>query len=419
MKYLTTFRNSENIFKQALWGGGYNSYVVFVIPFLIRLGSSITWISIYLALTSVGFLVIGPLTTIHLHNSRHKRTWLIWSCALSRATVGVACLAPWMGQHKASFGALIFVLFSIPANIYGALYLPIPGLLIKPEDQPAGLSLRLRIAYMGNLLANLIFTLLMFLFRYPYNYTAIFIVSIFFGAMEVLIIRRLDVYSPSETESMPFLEKVHSQGILKEKNYLVFTGLVGMLVIMVSVATPLQSIYFLRQLHFSDLWFALWADLLLLGMVVGNILWRRLQSKYSSYSLLCVAITCAGAYYLFISISTNWLMLLLIVGFAGLMNSGSDLGINLILYRLGSAERRSMMLNIYVGVTLAITFFASFFLNFFTHRYQLKTIFIYSFILRTFAALFFLLPTMRRRFDTGSARKAEQDLVKRGSYEAK
>lgn len=402
MKSLKTFRTAENIIKQALWGGAYNSYVVFVIPFLIRLGSSITWISIYLALTSVGFLVIGPLTTIYLHNLQQKRSWLIWSCVMSRSTVAIACLSPSMGHYKASFGALIFIVFSIPGNIYGSLFLPIPGLLIKPEDQPAGLSLRLRTAYIGNFSANLIFTLLMFLFKYPYNYTALFIVSIFFGVMEISIIRKLDVYHADETEKLPFLEKIRTHGILMEKNYLLFIGLVGILVATVSIASPLQSIYFLRQLHFSDLWFAVWADLLLFGMVIGNLIWRTLQANYSNYNLLCAALILAGFYFLFISISTNSFQLLLIVGFAGLMNSGSDLGITLILYRLGSSERRSLMLNIYAGVTLAITFFASFFLNFFTHRYQLKTIFLYAFIFRSIAALIFLSPIIRRRYDNDS-----------------
>ena len=410
MKTFLAFRTSENIIKQGVWGGGYNAYVVFVIPFLIRLGSSITWISIYIGVTSVGYLLIGPLTIIRLQNSKKKKAWLVWSCIFSRTTVAVACMAPFCGNYKASMGALVFIIFSIPANIYGALFLPIPGLLIKPQDQPVGLNLRLRMAYIGNFIANIIFTILMLLFQYPYNFMALFIVSIFFGAVEVGIVIKLDVYSSDDDASTGFMQKVRSHEIMKEKNYLIFIAMVTLMVFTVSIATPLQSVYYLRQLHFSDLWFSVWADILLLGMIVGNVLWRKFQLRYSNYSAMCVAILFAGFYYFFISISSNALLLLLIVGFAGFMNAGGELGITLTLFRLGSAARRSLMINIYAGVVLAISFFSSFFLNFFTHRYQLKTIFSYSFIFRTSSALLFLLPSMRRRFDD-TAVHVEQEII--------
>ena len=166
----------------------------------------------------------------------------------------------------------------------------------------------------------------------------------------------------------------------------------------VSVANPLQSVYFLKTLELSDRWLSLWAILLNSGAIVGITFWKKIQKRVGSYRILSTTIVLASFYYFFIAAFPNKYLLLVAVFYVGVMNSGADLGITLGLYRLGSEDRRDLLINIYVGVALAIAFIAAFFLNFFSDHFALTTIFIGSFVIRFLVSLFFSLPGMRSRF---------------------
>ena len=70
----TSKRNHKLMRLQAFWGGAANgAWVIFAIPFLLRLDASITLISIYVALTSLGPLLIGPIAVANLRNRAQQR----------------------------------------------------------------------------------------------------------------------------------------------------------------------------------------------------------------------------------------------------------------------------------------------------------------------------------------------------------
>lgn len=95
-----------------------------------------------------------------------------------------------------------------------------------------------------------------------------------------------------------------------------------------------------------------------------------------------------------IILAPNIELILIATLFAGWMNAGTDTGIWLGLFRYGSEERRTMLINIYVGAALGIPFVAAFFIPFLTNRFTLTEIFIGSFVIRTLVGLYFKIPSV-------------------------
>ena len=135
-----------------------------------------------------------------------------------------------------------------------------------------------------------------------------------------------------------------------------------------------------------------WAMVLSLGAVLGSLIWKRVQGRVGSYAILAWTVPISAGYFLFIVISPNKEFILIATLFAGWMNAGTDVGTWLGLYRFGSEERRSMLINIYIGFALGIPFVAAFFIPAITNRFTLTEIFVVSFVIRFFAGLYFRIP---------------------------
>lgn len=63
--------------------------------------------------------------------------------------------------------------------------------------------------------------------------------------------------------------KLKTQKIEEEQDFLLFVGVICLAISTMSVAGPLQTVYFLKELNFSDRWMGAWAILLAFGAVVG------------------------------------------------------------------------------------------------------------------------------------------------------
>lgn len=81
------------------------------------------------------------------------------------------------------------------------------------------------------------------------------------------------------------------------------------------------------------------------------------------------------------------------------MNAGSDLGIQLGLYRLGSGKSREVLINLYVGISAGIGFVAAFFIPIFTAHFALTSIFIASYVIRFGLSFLFHIPQVSRRLN--------------------
>lgn len=378
---------------QAFWGGAANgAWVIFAIPFLLRLDASITLISIYVALTSLGPLLIGPIAVANLRNRAQQRRWMLICGVLSRIFFFMPAVALLFDSHRAQIAIAMFCLCAMPTIIFGALWSPTPGVVIEAEHQPIVVNARTRIANIGALSANAVIGLGMILLPFPFNYVAVFFISGSLGLAEMFVISRIIYPESPHTYLETFKENFNVKQILAEKQFVYFMIGISLIVGASSIAAPLQSVYFINERGVSDRWMGVWAMALSVGAVFGTLIWRKLQSTRGSYAIFSWTVPISGIYFLLIILAPNIELILMATLFAGWMNAGTDVGIWLGLFRYGSEERRTMLINIYVGFALGIPFIAAFFIPFLTNRFTLTEIFIGSFVIRTVVGLYFKIP---------------------------
>ena len=389
--------NRKYLRGQAAWGGALAAYPVFAIPYLLRLDASITLISVYVGLTALGPLVLVPAIVVYLQGSAQKRVWMLVSGFAARIGLFVPMLSPFFGENDAIFATAAFIVFAIPAIVYGALWIPIPGVAIHQDQRPELISSRIRIANSGFMVANILFGAGMIFLTFPNNYYFIFIISTFFGVLEIYNVSKIRVPKADPADQRKLRNKLKTQKIGEERDFLLFIGVICLAISAMSVAGPLQTIYFLKELNFSDRWMGAWAILLAFGAVVGISIWQRVQKRFGSYRILTITIPLAPLYFIFMTIFPDKYMILLAVFYTGIMNAGSDFGIQLGLYRLGSDKSREVLINLYVGISAGIGFVAAFFIPIFTAHFALTSIFIASYVLRFGLSFLFYIPRVSRR----------------------
>lgn len=378
---------------QAFWGGAANgAWVVFAIPFLIRLDASILLISVYVALTSLGPLLMGPIAVANLRSIIQQRHWMIICGVISRIFFFMPSVALLFDNNRAEIAVAMFCICALPSVVFGAFWAPTAGLVIAPEHQPQIVNSRTRIANTGALLANGIIGLGMILLPFPFNYVAVFSVSGALGLTEMYVISRI-IYPDSPHNYLgTFRENFDTKKILAEKQFILFLFGIILVVSASAIATPLQSVYFINERGVSDRWMGFWAMALSAGAVIGTFIWRKLQVRTGSYAILAWTVPISGAYFLLIVASPNIELILIATLLAGLLNAGTDIGIWLGLYRFGDKARRTMLINIYIGFALGIPFVAALFIPFFTNQFTLTEILIGSFVIRFLAGLYFKIP---------------------------
>ncbi len=378
---------------QALWGGAANgAWGIFGIPYLLRLGASITLISIYVALTSLAPLIIGPIAIVYLKRGKQQRRWMLTCGIISRIFFLLPASAILFPTHRAEIAVAIFCVGAIPTIIFGALWTPIPGIVVELEHQPRIINSRNWIANGGALTANALAGIGMLALTFPYNYISVFLISGVIGFVEIYIISLVVLPKKDFAMRETFKEKFDFKRVAKEKQFMIFMGGASLIVVASSIAGPLQSVYFINERGYSDRWMGLWAMVLSTGAILGSLVWKRVQQRVGSYAILSYTMPLAACYFLFIAIAPNQAWVLVAVMYAGTMNAGNEVGSWLCLYRFGSDEQRSLLINIYIGVALGIAFVGALFIPAATHMFTLTEIFIASFVVRFIAGLYFRIP---------------------------
>ncbi|MEY2797953.1 MAG: hypothetical protein RIS22_219 [Actinomycetota bacterium] len=394
---------------QAFWGGAANgAWVIFAIPYLLRLDASITLISVYVGLTSLGPLIIGPIAAANLRNRAQQRRWMLICGVISRIFFFMPAVALFFGDLKAEVAILMFCLCAMPTIVFGALWSPTPGVVVEAEHQPMIVNARVRIANIGALSANGAIGLGMIFLPFPFNYVALFVISGSLGLAEMYVISRIIYPDSPEAYLDSFKEHFDVKKIRAERKFFYFLFGIGLIVSASSIAGPLQSVYFINDRGVSDRWLGIWAMALSVGAVFGTLIWRKLQTTHGSYAIFSWTVPISGIYFLLIILAPNVELILIATLFAGWMNAGTDTGIWLGLFRYGSEERRTMLINIYVGVALGIPFIAAFFIPFLTNRFTLTEIFIVSFIIRTLVGLYFKIPSIYALLRDDAPNKSDQ-----------
>jgi MFS family permease len=121
---------------------------------------------------------------------------------------------------------------------------------------------------------------------------------------------------------------------------------------------PLYMILFVNQLGASDSWIGLNTTLAHIGVIGGNLIWRRLMDRWGADRALRSAVPLAAGYAFLVALFPNLTWILLWGVLINLVNPGVNLSHTSTLYELCPPERRASYLAIYATVANVGAFLA-------------------------------------------------------------
>jgi len=121
---------------------------------------------------------------------------------------------------------------------------------------------------------------------------------------------------------------------------------------------PLYMILFVNQLGASDSWIGLNTTLAHIGVIGGNLIWRRLVDRWGADRALRSSVLPAASYALLVALFPNLTLILLWGVLINLVNPGVNLSHTSTLYELCPPERRASYLAIYATVANVGAFLA-------------------------------------------------------------
>jgi MFS family permease len=121
---------------------------------------------------------------------------------------------------------------------------------------------------------------------------------------------------------------------------------------------PLYTILFVNQLGASDSWIGLNTTLAHIGVIGGNLIWRRLMDRWGADRALRYSVLPAAIYAFLVALFPNLTWILLWGVLISLVNPGVNLSHTSTLYELCPPERRASYLAIYATVANVGAFLA-------------------------------------------------------------
>jgi MFS transporter len=121
---------------------------------------------------------------------------------------------------------------------------------------------------------------------------------------------------------------------------------------------PLYTILFVKQLGASDSWIGLNTTLAHIGVIGGNLIWRRLMDRWGADRALRASVPMAASYALLVALFPNLTLILLFGMLINLVNPGVNLSRTNTLYELCPPERRASYMAIYATIANVGAFLA-------------------------------------------------------------
>jgi len=411
-----TERNILFLYLEIFWAGVFMAALAFNATYALRLGASnslMGWLSSIPAL----FAMIVLMPSARFLESRSDRgPWMHWSLAIGRGAFLGAALVPWIfKQHAAEAVVAVLILRAIPMQFFSAGFSPMLADVIPIRDRAIVLANR-------SIIMSATIAICTFLFgkwmdaaasipwaTFPTNYQIVYIVGTVAGLLSTTFISRVqlpetaviaarkaepsaaaaDAADPAPAPLKRRLRvwlwartlvaratsavaaiwrallaklrgaRLSAQTMAKENqgfvriviNSFIFdcgAWLVG----------PLYMILFVNQLGASDSWIGLNTTLANIGVIGGNLVWRRLMDRWGTDRALRASVPMAASYAFLVALFPNLTLILLWGVLINLVNPGVNLSHTSTLYELCPPGRRASYMATYATIANVGAFLA-------------------------------------------------------------
>jgi MFS family permease len=367
-------RNIWYLYIEVFWAGIFLAALAFNATYALRLGATNTqigWLSSIPALLAM--VVLVPAARF-LETKSDRAPWLTWSLIVGRALFVGAALAPWvLPRFAAQAVVAVLILRAIPMQFYSAGFTPMLADVIPPRDRALVLANRSIISSATVAVCTYLFGQWMDLATrlpwagFPFNYQLVYILGAIAGVMSGYFVSRV---RPPKTQVIrrerPEFKAARLREIQETFQTLVRRNRAFVRIVINTfifnlgawMVGPLYMIFFIRQLNASDGWVGLNTTLANIGVISGNLLWRRIVDRKGAGWSLRAAVPLAASYAFLVSFFPNLNLILLFGVLINLVNPGVNLSHGNILYTLTPKERRASYMALYATISNVGAFIA-------------------------------------------------------------
>jgi MFS family permease len=349
----TTERNLRYLVIELFWAAIAVGCYSFATAYLIRLGGTNLQVSL---LTSAGALV-NALTSIpfaiFLERRANRWAWTVGSLWLMRSMHIGLILAPLLPVYRPEAIVLLLLLANIPVALFNVGWLPMFGEVVP-------LPRRARLFSARNMTLNVTLMITTFVMgrwldaaTFPFNYQLMFALALVTSFLSTIYVARMIVPDMPPPPRLPGARTAQlniRELLTKQRPFVNITINTLIFNIAFWMGTPLQPIYFVRELNASDGWIGLWLGLTSGGAILGNLIWPRLIDRHGYSWVLLRATMLSALYYFLIGFFPDLTLILLFALFFGAVSPGVDISHFNTLLEVCDPVRRAFFLSIFVAI---------------------------------------------------------------------
>lgn len=348
----TTERNMRLLIIELFWAAIGVACYSFAAAFLIRIGGSNLMVSL---LTSAAALV-NALTSIpfamFLERISNRRPWILGSLlALRLGHMGLIFI-PFLPMYRAEAMVALLLVINVPVALFNAGWLPMMGDLVPLSRRARLFSARNMTLGITMMVATFIMGRWLDAAPFPFNYQLMFLLALVASMLSTLYVARMTI-PPTPVvppaAARPRLSWSEVRALMGQQRPFVNIT-INTLVFNIAfwMATPLQPIYFVRELGASDGWMGIWLALISGGQIIGNLIWPRLIERRGFSWVLLRATAASSLYYFLIGAIPDLTLILFFALLFGAISPGVDVSHFNILLEVCPPERRAFYLGVYV-----------------------------------------------------------------------
>jgi predicted MFS family arabinose efflux permease len=198
---------------------------------------------------------------------------------------------------------------------------------------------------------------------FPYNYQLMFLLAVVTSFLSTIYVARITVpptavVAPREQATRPSWQQIRAQ-FSSQRPFVNITINTLIFNIAFWMGTPLQPIYFVRELHATDGWLGLWLGLTSGGAILGNLIWPRQIDRKGFAWVLVRATVLSALYYFLIGLFPDLNLILLFAFFFGVISPGVDISHFNTLLEVCDPQRRAFYIGVFVTVMNLGFFFSA------------------------------------------------------------
>ncbi|HMO59341.1 MAG TPA: MFS transporter [Roseiflexaceae bacterium] len=349
----TTERNLRYLVIEIFWAAIALGCYSFATAYLLRLGGTNLQVSL---LTSAGALVNALMSipfAIFIERRTNRWRWTVGSLWLMRSLYVGLILVPLLPGFQPESIVILLLVINVPLALFNVGWLPMFGEVVPLARRARLFSARNMTMNITVMITTFVMGFWLDLVRFPLNYQLMFALALVMSFLSTIYVARMVVPQAPPAPRFAAIRLSFSQlreQVRRQRPFVNITLNTLIFNIAFWMGTPLQPIYFVRDLNASDGWIGLWLGLISGGAIIGNLVWPRLIDRHGYAWVLLRATVLSAIYYFLIGLFPNLTLILLFALFFGAVSPGVDISHFSMLLDVCDPVRRTFFLSVFVAI---------------------------------------------------------------------